>query len=849
MQKAIWARAAAIAAAFALAACATPAKEAAPPAAPEAPGAIHPEIWPQAQSPMPDDPDIEAAISRLLPAMTVEEKVGQLVQADMNSVTPEDVRRYRLGSVLNGGNSGPGGNDRAPARDWLAMADAYYDASMQAPAGRPAIPVIWGSDAVHGNSNIIGATIFPHNIGLGAARNPELLKRIGEITALELRVVGGDWTFAPTIAVVRDDRWGRTYEGYSEEPTLVTQYASAIIEGIQGRPGDPDFLRGSHVVSSAKHFLGDGGTDGGRDQGDNLYSEAQLRDLFAAPYPAAIAAGVQTVMTSYNSWHGQKSTGNRALLTDVLRGRMGFDGFVVDDWNAHGQVQGCTAVDCPAALDAGVDMFMAPDSWKGIYESTLAHARSGRLTQARLDEAVARILRVKLRAGLFQAGRPSSRQYAGQWNLLGAPAHRAVARQAARESLVLLKNEDAILPFNPRSRVLVAGDGANDMGKQTGGWTISWQGTGNSRADFPNGETIYEGIRARVRAAGGTATLSADGSFRGRKPDVAIVVFGENPYAEFQGDIATLDYQPDDARDLALIQRLRAQNIPVIAVFISGRPLYVTPEINASNAFVAAWLPGSEGGGVADLLFRSAANYDFRGKLSFSWPRAPDQSPLNVGDANYDPLFAFGYGMTYAEPRNLGLLPEAQASAADAVRIDRYFETGAPASGWKLSLYGPGASRDVETPSAAIPGLALTRVDRGVQEGALALRWDGAARSGVAIAGRQIDLSRQTNGDMTLVVDLRVDAAPSGSAVMGVGCGGDNCRGALEVGQLLRAAPVGEWTSLRVRLSCFARAGAQMGTVTTPFALESAGAMGVSISGVRLAPGEGAAVCPSAAAR
>lgn len=819
----------------------------------EAPGAmIHPEIWPQGQSPFPYDAAIEAEIARLLAEMSLDEKVGQIIQADMNSVTPEDVRRYRLGSVLNGGNSGPGGDDRAPPAAWLAMADAYYDASMDAPEGRPAIPIIWGSDAVHGNSNIIGATIFPHNIGLGAARNPDLLRRIGEITALELRVVGGDWTFAPTIAVVRDDRWGRTYEGYSEEPDLVRDYAGAIIEGIQGRPGAPDFLRGAHVIATAKHFLGDGGTEDGRDQGDNRHTEEELRDLFAAPYPAAIAAGVQSVMTSYNSWFGVKSSGNRALLTDVLVGRFGFDGFVVSDWNSHAQVPGCAPDNCAAALEAGLDMFMAPDSWRGLYENTLAQARSGALSLARLDEAVARILRVKLRAGMMQAGRPSSREYAGRWDLLGAPAHRAVARQAVRESLVLLKNEDALLPLPPRLNVLVAGDGADDLGKQTGGWTISWQGVGNTRADFPNGETIFEGIAARVRAAGGTATLSVDGAFSER-PDVAIMVFGEDPYAEFQGDIDTLDYQPDDPRDLALLQRLREQGVPVVAVFLSGRPLYVTPEINASNAFVAAWLPGSEGGGVADMLFRAAdgsAAHDFRGRLSFSWPRAPDQTPLNVGDSDYDPLFAFGYGLTYAEPRNLGPLAEASAAAVRVSPGDRYFEGGRTPSGWRLVLRGPGGDLDVETAAAEAPGggLSLSRIDRDVQEGALLARWSGAAPAQLYIAGRQIDLSRQTNGDMSLEIDVRVEQAPAGPVWFGIGCAGEACAGMVDIGDILRAAAGAGWTAVPVRLSCFSRAGARMDSVLRPFVIESADAAAVAIASVRLAPSQGVAICPPARA-
>ena len=627
---------------------------------------IHPEIWPQGRSGVADDPAIEARVADLLSRMTIEEKVGQTIQADLGSVTPEDVRKYRLGSILDGGSSGPHGNDRAPVQDWLGAADEFWRASMDVPAGHVAIPLLWGTDSVHGNSNIIGATIFPHNIGLGAMRDSALLRKIGEITAIETRVTGQDWVFAPTIAVARDDRWGRTYESYSESPDVVGAYAGEMVKGLQGEPGAPDFLRGGHVLSTAKHFLGDGGTNGGVDQGDTLSSEEELRDIHSAGYQSAIAAGVQTVMVSFSSWRGEKMSANRALLQDVLRDRLGFNGFTVSDWNAHTQVPGCTGSRCPAAFLAGIDMFMAPDTWKGLYANMVEEVRSGEIPMARLDEAVSRILRVKLRAGLFEQGLPSQRQYAGQWNELGSPEHRAVARQAVRESLVLLKNEHALLPLNPRMNVLVAGDGAESMTKQTGGWTISWQGDGNSRADFPNAQTVYDGIAEQVKAAGGTAMLSADGSSTA-KPDVAIVVFGENPYAEGQGDRPNVAFEQPDGPNLQLLLRLKGRGIPVVAVFLSGRPLYLTPEINAANAFVAAWLPGSEGGGIADLLFRKpdgSIQYDFRGRLSFSWPRGPDQTPLNVGDTNYNPLFPFGYGLDYAHPRDLGPLPEAPALAA-----------------------------------------------------------------------------------------------------------------------------------------------------------------------------------------
>jgi beta-glucosidase len=829
---------------------------------------IHPEIWPRGQSGVARDPAVEAQIAQLLAQMTVEDKVGQIIQGDVNSTTPEDVRRYRLGSVLNGGNSGPGGNDRALAPAWLDYADRYYAASMDAPAGRPAIPIIWGSDAVHGNANIIGATIFPHNIGLGATRNPDLLRRIGEITALEMRVIGLDWTFAPTIAVVRDDRWGRTYEGYSEDPRIVRDFAAAITEGIQGRPGSPDFLRGPHIIATAKHFLGDGGTDNGRDQGDNTYTEEQLRDIFSPGYPAAISSGVQTVMASYNSWRGAKSHGNEALLDDVLVGRFGLDGFVVGDWNGHGQVAGCTPQSCAASFNAGVDMFMAPETWRPLYDNTLAQVRSGEIPMARLDEAVSRILRVKIRSGLFELGRPSTRPYAGQWNLLGSPEHRAVARQAVRESLVLLKNDGGILPLSADINVLVAGDGADNLGKQTGGWTISWQGTDNSRADFPNGQTIFEGIRERVQASGGRATLSVDGSFAqrvssfcpdgpsapcqasGGRPDVAIVVFGEDPYAEFQGDRDTLDYQPENASDLALLQRLRAQGIPVVAVFLSGRPMYVTPELNASNAFVAAWLPGSEGGGIADLLFRPAPGataYDFRGTLSYSWPRAPNQTPLNVGDANYDPLFAYGYGLTYRDRRDLGTLQEASASTSAATNLSSYFAGGRAAPPWAVSLVpAAGAPTPVSSTGATaeIPGLRLSRVDHLQQEDAMLARWAGGQRAGLTISGTQVDISRQSNGDMSLLMEVRVDEAPTAPVTLAMSDGGTPSN--VDLTAALRAAQGQGWTSIPVRLSCFAAGGTNMGAVNSPFQISTAGRMTLAIGAVRLATSDGPPSCPAA---
>lgn len=607
--------------------------------------------WPVLESPVERDPEIEARIDGLLARMSVEQKVGQMIQAEIRWVTPEEVRDHHLGSVLNGGGGYPGEVKHSSAADWVALADEFYEASMDTGDGRLAIPVLWGTDSVHGASNVYGATLFPHNIGIGAARNPDLVHRIGEVTALETAVIGIPWTFAPTLAVVRDDRWGRSYEGYSEDPAIVRSYAAALVNGLQGELGQADHLDDSHVLATAKHFLGDGGTDKGDDQGDNLANEEELFEIHGQGYVAALETGARTVMASYSSSRGLKMHGNRYLLTEILKERMGFDGFIVGDWEGHSQIPGCTKEACAAAINAGIDLLMAPMYWKPLLKNTIKDVQRGDISMARVDDAVRRILRVKLEAGLFEAGVPSSRSYAAKAEFLGAPEHREVARQAVRESLVLLKNNDALLPLDRSLNILVAGSGANDASRQSGGWSLTWQGTDNNNDDFPGATTIFEGINGLVSSAGGTATLSEDGSYTD-KPDVAIVVWGESPYAECYGDRKHLNFDPQDPQSLVLLEKLKAERIPVVSVFLSGRPLWVNPHLNASDAFVAAWLPGTEGKGVADVIFKTQdgdVNHDFRGTLSFSWPKSLDQDVLNVGDENYDPLFPYGYGLTYAQ--------------------------------------------------------------------------------------------------------------------------------------------------------------------------------------------------------
>ena len=611
-----------------------------------------PFAWPAVNSVVDDN--VESQVSQLLSQMTLAEKVGQMVQAEIGAVSPAQVGQYNLGSVLNGGGSWPNGKNSSVA-DWVSLADSLYDASTDTSDGGVGIPVIWGTDAVHGHNNVIGATIFPHNIGLGATNNPQLMREIGEATALEVSVTGIDWVFAPTLAVVRNDRWGRTYEGYSEDPEIVRAYGGEIVAGLQGDSSDR--FSYDHVIATAKHFIGDGGTQNGIDQGNTVVSEVELRDIHGQGYVTALGAGAQTVMASYNSWNGDKLHGSQYLLTDVLKEDMGFDGFVIGDWNGHGQVPGCSDGQCAQAIMAGVDMIMVPSAWQQFIQNTITQVQNGTIPMSRIDDAVSRILRVKMRAGFNNRLRPSNRPNANNNSLLGSAAHRAIARQAVRESLVLLKNSDSILPLSRNSDVLVVGSGANDIGKQSGGWTVSWQGVQNSNGDFPGGTSIYAGIQSAVNTAGGTTRLSTSGSYSGSKPDVAIVVFGESPYAEGAGDIGNLEYQSGNKSDLAILESLRAQDIPVVSIFLSGRPLWVNKELNASNAFVAAWLPGSEGAGIADVIFRSATgqvNHDFKGKLSFSWPKYSDQFVLNRNDDNYDPLFAYGFGLTYQDTDTLG---------------------------------------------------------------------------------------------------------------------------------------------------------------------------------------------------
>lgn len=795
----------------------------------------HPQAWPHAASPAAiSDAGTEAFVADLISRMTLEEKVGQLIQADISAISPEDLLTYPLGSILAGGSSGPWGDDKAPAGKWVELAQAFREANAR--RGGTVVPLIYGIDAVHGHNNIPGATIFPHNIGLGAARDPDLIRRIGEATALEVAATGADWTFGPTLAVPRDDRWGRTYEGYAEDPEVQRAYAGPMTLGLQGELASGRPLAAGRIAGSAKHFLADGGTHNGQDQGDFEGSEQELIDIHLGGYVQAIDAGVLSIMASFSSWNGVKHSGNPTLLTEVLRGPLGFRGFVVSDWNAHGQLPGCSNESCAQAVNAGIDMLMAPDSWKPLYANTLAQARAGEISAARLDEAVGRILTAKVKAGLFQPDRPAE----GRLDVLGSPEHRALAREAVRKSLVLLKNEGGVLPIRAGARVLVAGEAADDIGQASGGWTLSWQGTGNTNADFPQGQSIWAGIEEATAQAGGTAVLSPDGAFSD-KPDVAIVVFGETPYAEFQGDVETLDFLP--AEPLEILRRLKAAGVPTVSVFLSGRPMWTNPEINASNAFVAAWLPGTEGGGVADVLIgdaNGAPRHDFTGRLSFSWPKDATGAPLNRGQPGYDPQFAYGYGLGYAAPAAVGRLSEDSGVEAQASSLDRYFVDGRFVAPWGLALRDAGGERRLggetrgESPRR---GVTAAPADGQAQESARLLRFTGQGGEAL-VSGPAVDLRRQTNGELTLAFRYRIDASPQGTVGLMVGAG------RVDLTSLFKAAPLGEWREVKVRLSCLRDAGTDVGAVDQPWGLAATGDLTVAVESIRLMPNAGDAVCP-----
>jgi beta-glucosidase len=803
-------------------------------------------LWQRVTSKVKQDPVLESKIDALIAQMSLEEKVGQLIQPEIRWLTAQDVKDYHIGSVLNGGGSVPNNNRYSKAADWLAIADAYYQASMDTSDGKLAIPIMWGTDAVHGVGNIVGATLFPHNIALGATHNPDLIRKVGEITATEIAVTGLDWDFSPTVAVARDDRWGRTYESWSEHPDLVREYAAEMVEGLQGEAGSADFLSPLKVISTAKHFIGDGGTQNGIDRGNCLATEEELYQIHAAGYISAIEAGVQSVMASFNSWHSEHMHGHKYLLTDVLKNKLGFDGFVVGDWNGHGFVSGASVLNCPQALNAGLDIYMVPDpDWKQLYHNTLDQVKSGVISQERCDDAVRRILRVKLRADLWNKGLPSKRPLSGRDDLLGSPAHRAVARQIVRESLVMLKNNDQLLPLSPKLNVLVAGDGADNISKQTGGWSVNWQGTGNTMADFPGATTIWMGIEAAVNRAGGKAVLSPEGDFE-QKPDVAIVVFGEDPYAEMQGDVQHLLLKAGDTRDIELLKKFKSLNIPVVALFVTGRPMWINRELNASDALVVIWQPGTEGGGVADVLFKTPDDqirYPMKGRLSFSWPKTPDQGAINLGDTNYDPLFAYGYGLAYGQDHSLGELSE--QGLADVICSDTLeVFNRRPIAPYFILVEGKNNDREVMNGNfAKVSSVSVSVIDRYVQEDARRVQWNGEGAGIVALSthNRQV-LSDYYQSESALIFDVKINQAPEGNVKVRIGCG-PSCNTEVAITEEFKKIAGAGWKTVSLSLDLFPEVLTNFGLhrlphelfalVIEPFALVADGKLDLVFSNVR----------------
>ncbi|RMG87140.1 MAG: beta-glucosidase [Chloroflexi bacterium] len=584
------------------------------------------------------DQTIEARIDDLLQQMTLAEKIGQMTQPEKNSVTPQAVTEYALGSVLSGGGGNPDPNTPA---NWAAMVREYAEAALKT---RLRIPLIYGVDAVHGHNNVKGAVIYPHNIGLGATRDADLVQRIGYATAREVLATGVHWDFAPAVSVPQDIRWGRTKEGYSEDTALVTELAIAYIHGLQ----TPD-EHGYWVLPSVKHFVGDGGTTWGTtvqpswiannwqlpvgkiDQGDTRLDEETLRVVHLAPYVEAIKAGALNIMVSFSSWNGLKMHAHEYLLTTVLKGELGFKGFLVSDWMAIDQLDADYYTCVVKSINAGLDMIMVPYDYKRFIETLTRAVENGDVAISRIDDAVRRILRAKFALGLFE--QPLVDNISP--DIVGAEAHRELAREAVRKSLVLLKNEGGALPLDKdASQIFLAGDAAADIGLACGGWTINWQG---GRGAITDGRTLLEGLQAQ---AGGDVVYSPNAHFEGRAP-LGVVVIAEEPYAEGMGDKADLSLSWEE---ISLIKKIREHCDKLVLVIYSGRPRILGDIVELCDAIVAAWLPGSEANAIADVLF---GDVPFTGKLSFSWPRSMEQVPLSALKAHPEgPQWPFGHGLT-----------------------------------------------------------------------------------------------------------------------------------------------------------------------------------------------------------
>ena len=558
--------------------------------------------------------------------MTLAEKAAQTVQAERARITNAQVTSIAVGSVYSQGGSGPPNNTAA---DWASMINGYRAASR---ASRLKIPIIYGLDSVHGLGPVSNATVFPHNIGLGATGDAALVEEVARITADESAGVGADFPFAPVIAVARDERWGRTYEAFAEMPDLASAMGVAMVKGLQFPTGGTKIS----ILANAKHYVGDGGTANGVTGGPVTGDEAALRALHLAPYRAAVAARVGSVMLSYNTWQGTEMHINKTMITDVLKGELRFGGFVGTDYDGCIQA-GTTQASAGIAqcLNAGADMFMifGTGTPQAVTDIIRTAVEGSTVPQARLDDAVRRILAVKCEMGLFDTNGVID---SAATSRVGSAEHRMVARRAVQKSLVVLKNTGNVLPLSKSATVALAGNSAENTGNQCGGWTITWQGvTGN----VINGATS---VRTGMETEVGTAKVvySANGSTT-TGAAVGVAVIGETPYAEGTGDRTDLTIP---AAQVAVVKALKDAGLPTVVVLIAGRPMILEPIMQYADAIVMAWLPGSEGAGVTDILYRDVAP---TGKLPMTWPRTMQQIPINQGDATYDPLYPYGHGLTY----------------------------------------------------------------------------------------------------------------------------------------------------------------------------------------------------------
>jgi beta-glucosidase len=578
------------------------------------------------------DPQVKA----LLAQMTLDEKIGQMTQAEQDAIKDlSEIERYSFGSILSGGSSDP--KEGNSLRAWT---DLYDRLQQHTTLSRLKIPILYGVDAVHGHNNVLGAVIFPHDIGLGCTRDAALVEKAARITAEEVRATGIQWVFAPCVAVPQDIRWGRTYEGFSEDPKIVAELGEAAVRGFQGT----DLANPLSVLACAKHYIGDGGTafgsarnGKGLDQGDTRVDEATLRRIHLQGYLTTVKAGVASIMPSYSSWNGVKVSGSKHLMTDILKQELKFDGFLISDYNAVDQLDPDFKKAIGISINAGMDMVMEPTRYKEFMTDLKALVDEKVVPMSRIDDAVTRILRVKFAMGLMDRNRSQLADRSLQ-KTFGSPEHRAVARQAVRESLVLLKNDGNVLPLaKTAARIHVAGKSADDIGNQSGGWTIDWQG--KSGDITPGGTTLLAAIKKSVSPKT-EVTYSPDGT-GAAGATVGVVVVGEMPYAEMMGDRADLKLSQTDADAVAA---MKSAGIPVVVVLYSGRPMILGSVLDQANAVIAAWLPGTEGNGITDVLF---GDFKPTGKLSFSWPRSMDQVAKHSGDKDYNPLFKLGYSLTY----------------------------------------------------------------------------------------------------------------------------------------------------------------------------------------------------------